>query len=103
MTQPEFKLNVSVNQAAEEFSAPGTKTFIFVPADGKDMRAEYPELNTVDAFVTLSNAEMIFVWLLANKTSPLHPDNFPKRSTATKKALEWSKLTKLLPLKTLTD
>lgn len=85
-----FKLN------EDDFNIPGAKTYIFIPADGKDMRAEYPELNTVEAFANLSNAELVFVWLLANRTSPLCPDNDKDRNKATKKALEWSKLWNLL-------
>lgn len=87
----------------DDLKIPGHKTYIFVPADGKDMRAEYPELNNIEAFVTLSNAEMVFVWLMANRTSPLCAGNHPDRKKATAKALAWSKLNKLLDNKTLLD
>lgn len=80
----------------KDLKIPGAKTYVFIPADGKDMRAEYPELNTVEAFVNLSNAELVFVWLLANRTSPLCQDKEKNRKVATKKALLWSKLEVLL-------
>lgn len=85
----------------DDLIMPGTKTYVFIPADGKDMLTEYPELRTIDAFSSLSNAELVFVWLLANRTSPLAPDNEKNRLKATTKALTWSKLDKLVDAQTL--
>jgi hypothetical protein len=67
------------------------------------MKVEYPELNTIDQFLNLSNAEMVFVWLMTNRTSPLCQGNEPNRKRATKLALAWSKLDKLLSKKDITD
>lgn len=44
--------------------------YIFLPTN-KDMKAEYPELNTIEEFYTLRNKELAFVWYMKNPTSPL--------------------------------
>jgi hypothetical protein len=69
-----------------------TKTFLFVPAHGQDMKTEYPELSAVEEFALLSNEELVFSWLIGNKTSPLSEKFFADRKLANQKALKWSKL-----------
>lgn len=73
------------------------RTFIFVPSEGKMMLSEYPELANVPEFVVLNNAELVFVWMIANRTSYLCRDNEPDRPKAIASALELSKLDARLP------
>jgi len=81
----------------DEFNLKKERTYIFVPADGKDMRVAYPELATIDSFNLLTDKELTFVWLISNKTSPLAKENRKVSDTiAIKQALEWSKLDKYL-------
>lgn len=77
----------------DDFNIGRAKTFVFIPADGKDMRTEYPELRSIDAFASLSNNELIFVWLVGNRTSPLYLGDSKNRKDSIRKALDWSKLT----------
>lgn len=77
------------------------RTYLFLPTDGKDMRSEYPELGDISEFTLLNNAELVFVWCLGNRTSPLSNELDPK--VKYRKALEWSKLDKKLDLQTNSD
>ena len=70
------------------------KTYLFVPTDGKDMKTEYPELGNIPEFNILSNAELAFVWLMGNRTSPLISN--PNREEAREKALMMPGLKKKL-------
>jgi len=87
-------------QEAVDFGAPLKKTYLFIPTEGKDMKAEYPELSTIAEFAMLKNTEMVFVWLIGNKTSPLHRANEKDRQLAFKNALQWSGLEERLDLNT---
>ena len=75
-----------------DVNAEKTKTFLFVPSDGKDMRTEYPELGSIPEFATLTNTHLVFVWLVGNRTSSLNiADDFDKQNKI-HKALKLSKL-----------
>lgn len=78
-----------------------SKTYLFIPTDGKDMKSEYPELGDIPEFTLLNNFELVFVWCVGNRTSPLRDELDPRIKY--KKALEWSKLDKKLDLQTATD
>lgn len=45
------------------------KTTVFEPGS-KEMKEEYPELNTIPEFENLSERELRFVWFFSNPTSP---------------------------------
>lgn len=64
--------NFNIDFDPDEFNKTNIqkRTFIFVPIEGKDMKSEYPELNSVEEFAMLTNYELQFVWLLGNETSP---------------------------------
>jgi len=47
-----------------------TKTYLFLPSEGKEMKIEYPELAEIAEFAPLTNSELILVWCIANNTSP---------------------------------
>lgn len=73
-----------------ELEQKGPQTYLFIPTDGKDMKSEYPELGQVPEFSMLSNAELVFVWCMGNRTSPLM--SVADRPKAWSLALEWSGL-----------
>lgn len=83
-----------------------TKTFIFLPVTGKDMKGEYPELRDVEEFMTLMDVELRFVWMIANKTSPFNCSNeLTEISKFTKyeQAMKHSGLAKKVSEKTRTE
>lgn len=47
----------------------------FYPKTGRDLRIQYPELQSIPEFKKLGAGEMLFVWYWANATSPLNDDS----------------------------
>lgn len=83
--------------------APTQKTYLFVPAKGLDMKSEYPELASINEFALLTNTELVFCWLVGNRTSPLSIGGQwkGKNSEAIEKALQLSNLIKYLQEETV--
>lgn len=77
------------------------RTYLFVPADGKDMKVEYPELAAIPEFNILSNDQLAFVWWVANRTSPLEGKNDDSKKI--RLALEYSGLVAKLDQSQISD
>lgn len=91
-------MNIKLEELGKDpFGVSDKKTFIFAPVEGKDMRNEYPELQTIPEFLFLNEEEMRFVWLIANRTSPFNvigEHNQAKKGEAYRGALKHSGLGK---------
>lgn len=94
---------LTLDEALRDLTAPTQKTYLFVPAKGLDMKSEYPELAVIHEFSVLTNTELVYCWLLGNKTSPLSLDFQWKgvRAEAVEKALKLSGYIKFLDEKSI--
>lgn len=95
----------TLDDVLKEMTAPSQRTYLFVPAKGLDMKSEYPELATIHEFSLLTNTEIVFCWLLGNKTSPLSLDFQWKgvRAEAVEQALKLSGYLRYLDEKTIRE